>query len=88
MHALPPDWEYASVSQLCTLLEIAKPKVHNWIKSGLLPASNVAAVGTTRQVFRIARQDFENFWQARKITAVAPRRNRPSSALKSSTSAG
>ena len=72
---LDVDWTVATVKQLADFYLVERHKVIAWIKSGELAAANVATDPDARPTWRIARADFDRFWEsrssARKYEAVS-----------------
>jgi hypothetical protein len=79
MTELSENWRIANPPQLAQFLSVGHSKVTGWIHAGELPAANIAASTASRPIFRIARADFQKFWDARAAVPSklepAPRRN-------------
>jgi hypothetical protein len=82
-----PGWQLTTVKALAAHLGVASAKIIAWIHSGELAARNIATTTTKRPIYRIARADFDKFWNSRAAVPapIAParsRRARSSSAVK------
>ena len=70
MKQLSKDWAFATPPQLAELLGIDSAKLHSWIALGELKAANTATNTTSRPLYRVARRDFDHFWQARSSSSM------------------
>jgi excisionase family DNA binding protein len=78
--AAPTTRAYLSVQDVASELGIRLGHVLRWIRSGELPAANVALRATGRPRWRISRHALDTFLLARQPTPPAPRtprRRRP-----------
>jgi hypothetical protein len=82
-----PGWQLTTVKQLAGYLRVAPQKITAWIHGGELVARNIATSTAKRPIYRIARADFDAFWNSRAVVpAPAPtarrRRARTGGAVK------
>ena len=67
--ALP---KYLTTAQAAEMLVVAPDKIGDWIKSGQLPAVNVAVHSGGKARWRIAAADLERFLASRRTGPTAP----------------
>jgi transposase len=66
-----------SVAQVAKNLGVEQAKVRGWIRSGELPASNVAAKLSQRPRWKISQESLDSFLQKRQAVPRQPVRTRP-----------
>ena len=65
--ALSLDWQVTTPRPLAAFYGVAHAKVLAWLRSGDLKGVNLATTTASRPIFRIARSDFDRFWESRAI---------------------
>lgn len=72
----PSPCRFLAVADVAERLALDPSSVLALIRSGVLPAVDVALTGTTRRRWRIAVADLESFLLARRSSPPSRRRNR------------